>query len=1246
MPLPYPHRATFLASTLVVPIEQAGTTQFLSRLISLTIFDHFLRHPIVTLGDDDERLADADGRLLDANHPQIEDSIDWLFRISRRHEVMWFEISVDRARTQATLLHSRLPNGITDEWTSSPDLPLSQQLSQCLVQWLKARRLPMVASLADFTLEDLRAAADRLKKANTMLSLRNDYAQLPAALFTPLPRLAVPYLRVLAEVAGNAARTIDPKILEVDPGHPVARRNVYVTNLVLGMVDRRDILPLVAEAPMYGKPHLSIWGEPFAADRPLETMGVRHQGIAASLMPANPYACHNYSLQLAEVGRREESYRWADRSTVAGPDFGAAHLDCVRRLRQVGRPGQAFAEAQYRCREILDRAAAGKLPPNDWPAPHHASLLIAFVHLDIGRLAEAIELADEAIARVPNDPQKREAFAWAVKRVSHWKTDAGLLARSYAWEGYHRGDPGRAITGLARGRITDDEDAMIMIDSLIAIGREDQAEIAVEHCAGLDGVGALGDGKARLAAARTSILVGKLDDAIDHIQIVQLRRAQSRHEAEINRLFRLAAIRPAEEWVQVIERRIARGAKKLAQLAARDLADFVPGMSSTVVQRALGDMKPITLDPHWVSDLIGALPAAQATAAQILQRLARPDDDSLESADVLAAEWWTALVPPAKDRDAHAAGAVLALGVALVQYIAEASVAPSPVAGAYRHIATEALHLVRRSRYQIEPAAIRALLALVERLGQAPEWLLDMWLLRIERALDLEAEHGAYLDNFISGLPVVSRLLRGDERIGWEVRMAHDLAVDLSQYEPAARLFERCARAVEAGGVAHAWSVAAARTAPAQANLDVHWIAALSNPTGVAAPWLAVAQGLMATGKPKEGFAAACRGMMAATVKERPAAITELTAAWRSAGITTPIDGDRAYDAGIAAAQDGKLDDAVQHLRWAVATEPGNLNRAQTAAGVLVRAGKELEAIRVLAAHDRNDAPRTVGKLLIEAKRYVEAIPILRYAVRRSRNPDDFAMLSITAGLADNDAVAVEAAKRALQLGAGGPELMMTLATGLYRLGDFVECEKIAQQLITLRGSTREIRPVGLHAMARALAGQGRHVDAHPYAKEASRLGATGELAREIQETMDCIVAQSAPPIRQSGEVSMERQAFIDLEAGNHEQLTSAITSPSWSIARAALAACEFRTEDENGIPVAPRALDAALDVLERSAGTASIDAVLARIRALRIRDNAYIQIDPPPPLGLRFTVEEFERAFMERDRRPHRASALLSYAR
>src|SRR2546429_3281938 len=160
---------------------------------------------------------------------------------------------------------------------------------------------------------------------------------------------------------------------------------------------------------MYGKPHLSIWGEPFAGDRPLENMGVRHQGIAASLMPANPYACHNYSLQLAEEQRKEESYRWADRATVSAPDFGAAHLDCVRRLRQVGRPGQAFAEAQYRCREILDRAQSGKLPANDWQAPHHPPLLIAFTPLGVGPIAQAIELPPPPLAPLPHDPPTARA---------------------------------------------------------------------------------------------------------------------------------------------------------------------------------------------------------------------------------------------------------------------------------------------------------------------------------------------------------------------------------------------------------------------------------------------------------------------------------------------------------------------------------------------------------------------------------------------------------------------------------------------------------------------------------------------------------------------------------------------------------------------------------------------------------------------------------------------------------------------
>src|SRR3989442_13373421 len=106
MPLPYPHRATFLASTLVVSLQQSATTAYLARLLSVITFDHFVRHPVVTLGDDDDRMIDEDGRQLDASHPQIEDSIDWLFRIARRHEVLWFEVSVDRSRPQVPVLRA------------------------------------------------------------------------------------------------------------------------------------------------------------------------------------------------------------------------------------------------------------------------------------------------------------------------------------------------------------------------------------------------------------------------------------------------------------------------------------------------------------------------------------------------------------------------------------------------------------------------------------------------------------------------------------------------------------------------------------------------------------------------------------------------------------------------------------------------------------------------------------------------------------------------------------------------------------------------------------------------------------------------------------------------------------------------------------------------------------------------------------------------------------------------------------
>ncbi|HPH65922.1 MAG TPA: hypothetical protein PLF40_09265, partial [Kofleriaceae bacterium] len=61
----------------------------------------------------------------------------------------------------------------------------------------------------------------------------------------------------------------------------------------------------------------------------------------------------------------------------------------------------------------------------------------------------------------------------------------------------------------------------------------------------------------------------------------------------------------------------------------------------------------------------------------------------------------------------------------------------------------------------------------------------------------------------------------------------------------------------------------------------------------------------------------------------------------------------------------------------------------------------------------------------------------------------------------------------------------------------------------------------------------------------------------------------------------------------------------------------------------------AAIVALARSEGSTSLDATLLRMAALRIRENAFIQIDPPPPLGVAMDPAQFEKSYTERFREP-----------
>ena len=1019
-PLPYPHRVSVLAPAMTLPPELAPLAILPAKVLAAIVHDHLVTHPVVAIGDfDDERLTDDDGRLLDADHPRADDVLDAFFRVHRREEVLWLDVSLDPRRPRLLVVRARRPGGDVESYRGATS-PLSTQLGAALDAWLEARHLPPAGAPPPFDVADVLDVTRRLDAALTAARA----GVIDEALLAPPPRLAVAFLRVMADMT-DLDLGWSQRILALAPRHPVAR-----------LARGADPLAVIADAPMYARARLA------ARDG--------DAGVAAQLAPGDPAACLAYARQLARAGRHEEAYRWCDRATIAAPELEEAHVEAVLQLREVGRPGLAFGEALDRCPD--------------------AARPVALVHLDVGRLDEATQIAGDAATWDPDDP--------------------ALRARAAARLAFHRGDPGGALALATAGCATPDDVAMLL-EALIALGREDLARVAFHHHAE---AGAVGDGKARLAGAKAAILGGDLDLAIDQIQIVQLRRPQARLEAEIDRLWRLAACVEPAAWDAAIARRLARGAATLARRAARDLADA--GVDGPALRRALGERRAWTVDPGWLVELAGAIDGLGAAAATIDHRLAPPPSPTLTAADLLAQDWWTVLPRP-REREAHAAAAVYALGVALARYLAAQSGAPTPIAGAYRRVATEALQLVRRARYHVEDAAERALLALLDRsaarLDAADAPLFDTWLLRVERALELDTEFGAYLPALVDGLPRVGAHLRGDERIGWELRLADDLAALPGQLDAARVLYARAARAIEGGA---AW----ARWASVDGGHDAATVDVLANP-----------------------------------LADAPA--------------------------------DGVVDTIA--------------------------------------------AARRAGRALLDGGHAAAAVLALRYAALGFTTADDWHLLATAATHAGDAAIAAHAYERRLAAGApADATTLLGLTTALAAAGRWADCEDAARRLLDVAGHDRHHRGEALHAMARALAGQAQFGDAARLAHEAHQLAPSPALA----ETLRACQARTAPSSQASPETTVERRAWDALAAGDLatvEELARA--HDTWRVTRAALAASERRADREL---VAPRALEAAQLVLQRTAGTTDLDACLCRLRALRIRENASLPIDPPPPLA------------------------------
>jgi tetratricopeptide (TPR) repeat protein len=544
---------------------------------------------------------------------------------------------------------------------------------------------------------------------------------------------------------------------------------------------------------------------------------------------------------------------------------------------------------------------------------------------------------------------------------------------------------------------------------------------------------------------------------------------------------------------------------------------------------------------------------------------------------------------------------VLALALALHHYLRLCAGAPTVLAGAYRHIATEAMHLVRRARFQVEDRAVRALLEVLEQAPALDEWLLDTWTLRLERALDLENEHGEKLVELTAGLPRVASMLRGDERIGWELRFAHDMA-DLAGLEgPAPVLLERVLRAAEAGAGALPWARLLLGAPPSPAALDAAWLTARAALHPVA--WSALAVQAAAVGDAATATAAGQRAMRGASATDREAVVAVLSRAAVALGLPAV-----ALARPVETAPEAAAVRAAEHLR----------------------AGAPLEALQVMAISDRASAPRRTGRMALEAGRHADALAMLRYAAHRFTRPDEWALLAAAAWHGRRPRVAVEAYQRYFDLGGPAtPEMLAAHISMLTSVGRYAEATPWAHRLVEASRQAPAYRAIALGSMAAVLLGTGRYAEALKHAREARELLAGGDV-RAIDELIERCTSRSAPARMADPDDEPERQAALALARGDVvtvRRLAGGVDATRGGVMAAALHAAVMRADADD-----TAALGAAATTLATTAGATNPGAVLARLLALRLREDAFILIDPsPPPSGPLDTVT-FDAAFRARN--------------
>ncbi len=1152
MSLRRPHRVVLVPPTVLGVGELEAR---ISEWLASVLFDHFLRDLDVALdlASEDDAVAALES--------------------GARHEVLRLVLELPPERAGSARLTVQRP-GVSDDYASIGTQPLSQLISSGLGQWLAARgltRSPRVP-LLDFSLDDALACARWLaahRAESTLAALDGVPKTLQAA---------------TARVYGASFRLhhVYPAVLALEPDDPRARLAQY-------LAEKRDpaefepLRELTIAAPRWWVPMAALGRNPeLPRDERLDALSA-----AIDLAPDQDDLLGDYSVVLAEEGRYEEAYRYADRASRLAPHDAGHHVRAVEHGTGIGRLGAKLADARRRV-ELVDRLVeAGASHPGS-PDLTHLRLRHDAALMYVGRLDEAVAMRAALIGG---------ATAWPAQNrvLERWRSERGFLAHSYALEGWQRGEPGRTLEGYHAVAPKDGTGMIAYIEALLALGRDQHAALAFAHLHRQK----FGRGpQVRLAGAKALAATGQLAEALAQLEVVIHGQPQRRLETEVERVLRVLAHRPTSDWEAEIQHRLDRGALGLARRVARDAVDFVAGMADSAVARTALGPAPPPFEPACLEPLAALVPAAERTTVDAL--FAAGDGDALAAA-------WPEQLP------AGAAGRVYLFAAALGRYLARSG---AGVASGLRHAATGALESLWH--VEVAPELAHALLATLERAARhVGDEVLDGWLLRVERALALEARGITAAE-----LPRSSALLRGDDSIAAELREARALLQrdDAASAQASCALFERCARALGTYAVA-AWVNAALRCRTPEVVRDIAWTAAVANAFhGV--PGLALAKGYLADGEGELALEVVSRFLGGAGQDWREARLAELAPAWEAAGIEVPLGFDDAQTAGFEAIQGGDWAFADQCYRLCLAIDPGNTQCLKNLGIVSARLGSSFQTVLAFSEADFAQGPLWAGAEFMASGAPDQAQVVLSYASYRFDAAAQWLQLALACWHTGDEETKAEAIGRALELDAEAvaPAFLNGYAAAKQELGELDDCESASRRLLEVAGDDDTMKSCALHNLACVALARGEP-GALALAEQALELNPLEDNAEIFADTVARCKRNDPHAVTPSRARSAEARAFRSLEEGDPKAVELGSTP---RLLRAGIAAARHRFASDNDVVVTSRAREAARAVLAATDGATEPDAALARIAALRIVEDAVYPVDPPALLGAQLPREVF----------------------